>query len=166
MQFGKKKPFWERTCSMYERFVKDLWVENKSNLAGWSTAVLQKYPLCLLCSICQNCRNLRAFLGVKFGSTVLLRVKELPFCNSGHDGSFCDPELGRKQQLASTACAQGEKVKVRRKNYTNKRNVQIFKQKKYTNIQTKEIHKYSNKRNTHNSNKRNTHKTNTHCFLQ
>ena len=151
---------------MYERCVKDLWVKNKSNLVGWSTAVLQKYPLCLLCSICQNCRNLRAFLRVKFGSTVLLRVKELPFCNSGHDGSFCDPELGRKQQLASTACAQGEKVKVRRKNYTNKRNVQIFKQKKYTNIQTKEIHKYSNKRNTHNSNKRNTHKTNTHCFLQ
>ena len=68
---------------MYERCVKDLWVKNKSYLVGWSTALLQKYPLCYLCSICQNCRNLRTFLRVKFGSTVLLRVKELTFCNSG-----------------------------------------------------------------------------------
>ena len=30
----------------------------------------------------QNCRNLRAFLGVKFSSRVLLRVKELIFRNS------------------------------------------------------------------------------------
>ena len=30
----------------------------------------------------QNCRDLRDFLGVKFSSRVLLRVKELTFCNS------------------------------------------------------------------------------------
>ena len=31
----------------------------------------------------QNCRDLHAFLGVKFSSRILLRVKELTFCNSG-----------------------------------------------------------------------------------
>ena len=41
---------------------------------------------------CQNCRDLRAFLRVKFGSTVLLCAKELTFCNSsGNPPRFLDP---------------------------------------------------------------------------
>ena len=32
---------------------------------------------------CQNCHELHAFLGVNIGLKVLLRVKELTFCNSG-----------------------------------------------------------------------------------
>ena len=78
MQFGKNKPFWGRICTTYERYVGI----NKSNLIGWSTVVLKKYPLCQFCSILvSKCRDLRSFLRVKFGSTVLLRVKELTFRN-------------------------------------------------------------------------------------
>ena len=36
----------------------------------------------------QNCRNLRAFLGVKFSSRVLHRVKELTFRNSDQECSL------------------------------------------------------------------------------
>ena len=36
----------------------------------------------------QNCRDLRAFLGVKFSSRVLPRVKELTFRNSDDDDDY------------------------------------------------------------------------------
>ena len=36
----------------------------------------------------QNCRDLRAFIGVKFGLKIFLRVKDLTFCNSGDNGKM------------------------------------------------------------------------------
>ena len=71
------KPFLEEVCTTY---VKCLCL-NFHNLTELSTSVLQKYPLCQFW--CQNGRDLRAFLRVKVGLKVLLRVKRLTFCNSG-----------------------------------------------------------------------------------
>ena len=74
--FYKMKPFLEEICITY---VKCLCL-NFHDLTESSTFVLQKYPLCQFW--CQNDRDLRAFLRVKFGFMVLVRVKRLTFCNS------------------------------------------------------------------------------------
>ena len=47
---------------------------------------------------CQNCHELLAFLGVEIGLKVLLRVKELTFCNSVGDRH--DISLGLAQSNA------------------------------------------------------------------
>ena len=58
---------------------------------------------------------------------------------------------------ASKACAQGEKVKVRRENYTNKRN---------THNTNKRNTSYTNKIKTSYKNRRNTHYTSTKHKIQ
>ena len=50
-----------------------------------STFIQHKKPLkfCFVGLKCQRCHNLGAFLGVKSGLMILVRVKDLTFCNSG-----------------------------------------------------------------------------------
>ena len=49
-----------------------------------STFIHHKKPhkFCFVGFKCQKCRDLRAFLGVKSGLLILVRVKDLTFCNS------------------------------------------------------------------------------------
>ena len=56
---------------------------NQPYLIELSIFVHQNYPFVhFICLMCQNCCYLRAFLGVKFSSRILLCVKELTFRNS------------------------------------------------------------------------------------
>ena len=43
---------------------------------------------CFVALKCQKCRDLRAFLGVKFGLLILVRVKDLTFSSSAESGCF------------------------------------------------------------------------------
>ena len=71
--------FWEDLHN-YARFL----CINRPNLIELSRFVHQNYPFCTFFWLrCQNCRYSRAFLGVRFSSRILLRVKELTFRNSG-----------------------------------------------------------------------------------
>ena len=66
--------------------MKDVWVRIRLIWEGaqqlFSKSILYVSFVQSKCQT-QNCCDLRTFLRVKFGSTVLLRVKELTFCNSG-----------------------------------------------------------------------------------
>ena len=51
-----------------------------------STFIHHKKPskFCFVGLKCKKCCDLRAFLGVKSGLPILVRVKDLTFCNSGY----------------------------------------------------------------------------------
>ena len=53
----------------------------------------------------QNCRDLRAFLGVKFSSRGLLRVKELTFRNSAKIMMVTKTMISK---IVSVECQEGE----------------------------------------------------------
>ena len=66
--------------------------------------MVQKYPFCSNVQFkYQNWRVLRAFLRVKFGLKVFLRVKELTFCNSALLRQT--KELDNKQFLGKSPAA-------------------------------------------------------------
>ena len=95
-QFCKIKPFLEQICTIYMRFL----CLNFTHWQNHQHLFSKNIPIANFGNFwCQNGRNLGAFIRVKFGLKVLLRVKGLTFCNSVLQTQVKKPKTQLKSRL-------------------------------------------------------------------